>query len=369
MKLPILFLVPAILSAADGWAAEPPVPEGHRIREIVSAQFPEGNVYVGGTTGWKTRPKGSGVILDREFSYVTPENDFKQSTIHPEPGEWNWEPADNWVEQSAREKQLLRIHGPISPQCSSWIEEDDRTPEELKVMMTEFMTELCKRYDHYEHVKWMDVVNETVMEDGSWHGPKKGVDGWECPWTAIGFDQSHPLNPPLYIKLAFEIANRHAPNTEQIINQHGGMEEAPWEKIKALVLYLRERNLRVNGIGWQAHVYVGWEKEEGNLERLGALIDWAHQHKLSFHITEQNVWLTEEERSLEAQAATFAAIMKVLLEKRESGEVTWNVWNISDRDAWRQDQMQEGCLFDRNYQAKPAYYALQKLLENPPGTR
>ena len=39
------------------------------------------------TTGWKKeRNTGTGDIIDREFSYVTPENDFKQATAHPKPG-------------------------------------------------------------------------------------------------------------------------------------------------------------------------------------------------------------------------------------------------------------------------------------------
>jgi GH35 family endo-1,4-beta-xylanase len=60
------------------------------------------------------------------------------------------------------------------------------------------------------------------------------------------------LNPPLYINLAFELANKYAPNTALVINQHGGMEELMWDKVKALVPYLRQQGLRIDGIGWQA---------------------------------------------------------------------------------------------------------------------
>ena len=350
-------------------ADEPPLPKGRRLRAIVAEKFPDGNVYVGGTTGWKKRPKGSGVIMDREFNYSCPENDFKQARIHPQPEVWKWDLSDNWIKHCKEKKQVIRIHGPISPQCSKWAKDDSRTAEELKQNLEEYMTALCKRYDKNEHVKWMDVVNETVLQNGKWFGPKKGVEKWENPWPKIGFDNDDPLKPPLYIKMAFKIANKHAPNTKLIINQHAGMEDKMWNKIKAMVKYLRKNNLRVDGIGWQAHIDAGWEKKKGNMEKLHALIKWAHENKLSFHVTEMNAWLKGKNKDFEAQAKTFAAVLKALLEHRDSGVVTWNVWNISDKDAWQNEKMKEGCLFDREYKAKPVYYALQKLLENPPPTK
>lgn len=367
MKTPTLLLALAFLPQVPAISAEPPVPDGRRLRAIAEEMSPAGPFSIGGTTGWRTRPRGSGVIVDREFNYVTPENDFKQSAIHPKPGVWNWRSGDAWIKKSAEQNQLIRLHAPIGPQCSSWTKDERRTPEELKRNLAEYMEAVCKRYDRVEHVKWLDVVNETVLSNGKWHGPKPGVDKWECPWTRIGFDQDHPLKPPLYIKMAFEVANRHAPNTQLIINQHAGMEEAMWKKVKALVPYLRDQGLRVDGIGWQAHIDVGWEQQEKNMQRLRALIDWAHENKLSFHVTEMNVYLRGTKKDFDAQAKTFAAVLEALLERRASGEVTWNAWNISDRDAYRQEQRREGCLFDRQYAAKPAYYAIQRLLEDPPG--
>jgi endo-1,4-beta-xylanase len=364
------FIIFAVIAMATLLVAEGfidiPVPNGRRIRKIVAEKYPDGNVYIGGTTGWGKRPGGSGVTIDREFSYVTPENDFKQAMINPKPGVWKWENADNWVKHCAEMKQVVRMHGPISPQASKWAQEDSRTPEELENCMTEFMTKLCLRYDKYPHVKWLDVVNETVLDNGKWFGPKPGVDEWQNPWPIIGFDQSDPLKPPKYIKLAFEIATKHAPNTKLIINQHGGMNDKAWKKIKALVIYLRKNGCRVDGIGWQAHVDVGWEKKANNMKKLGELIDWAHANELSFHITENNIWLKGEKKDYEAQAVSFAAIMRTLLEKRHSGVVTWNVWNLSDGDAWPEMEQYDGCLFERGYTVKPAYYAIQDVLENPP---
>jgi len=342
--------------------AQLPVPDGKRLKDIVAEKYPEGNVYIGGTTGWSKLKRGSGIVLDREFSYVTPENDFKQHYIHPSPDKWNWKISDAWVKRCAEKNQVLRLHGPISPQCSVWAMQDNRTADELEKNLREYMTALCQRYDKYPHVKWMDVVNETVTRKGEWFGPKPGTNNWENPWPKIGFDESDPLRPPRYIKMAFEIASKHAPNTKLIINQHGSMQKPMWEKVKKTILYLRKQGLRVDGIGWQAHVNVGWENEKGNVEYFRELIDWAHANKLSFHVTENNVWLRKKEKDYEAQAKTFGAILGILIDKRHSGVVTWNVWNISDGDAWMKTKGWNGCILNDDFTPKPAYYALQRVL-------
>jgi GH35 family endo-1,4-beta-xylanase len=338
-----------------------PIPKGEPLRAIAAKYYSDGNVYIGGTSGWKKPSRTSG-LLDREFSYITPENDFKHQVVHPKPGVWNWKAADAWVKSAGENGQVIRIHGPISPQCSKWAKEDHRTPEELEKSMVEFMTALCKRYNGVSQVKWMDVVNETIEpKKNVWFGPRPGVDRWENPWTRLGFDETTPLRPPRYIKLAFEIANEHAPDIEQIINQHGSVSPRVWDRIFDLVDYLREQGLRVDGIGWQAHVNLGWEKEGTNLKDLEALIARAHAKDLSFHVTENNVWLRKE-KDYEAQAETFAAILRTLLSHRHSGEVTWNVWNLSDDDSWQQNRHLDGCIFDYDYAPKPAYYALRNVL-------
>jgi GH35 family endo-1,4-beta-xylanase len=61
-----------------------PVPEGRRLREIVEDRYADGRIIIGGTTGAWLLNSNTGRILDREFSYVTPENDFKQWAIHPD---------------------------------------------------------------------------------------------------------------------------------------------------------------------------------------------------------------------------------------------------------------------------------------------
>jgi GH35 family endo-1,4-beta-xylanase len=229
--------------------------------------------------------------------------------------------------------------------------------------MCDFMREVCLRYNGVPGFVSLDVVNETVI-GGNWHTNEPGT-GWECPWYIIGQD-TDPNNTPLYIKKAFEIADSLAPDMKLIFNHHEHPEDiASWNLIKETIQYLRDDSLRVDGIGWQAHVDVGWESAS-TLNNLRNLIDWAHSNALEFHVTEASVWLTgSTTEDFEEQAVTYRAILDVLLEKRFTGKVGWNTWHIDDGHGWRTDEYPS--LFDIDYEAKPAYYAIQAALEGEAG--
>ena len=67
------------------------------------------------------------------------------------------------------------------------------------------------------------------------------------------------------------------------------MQKPMWDKIKRLVLYLRKKGLRVDGIGWQAHVNVGWEKKDDNMNRLSQLMQTLGKRKKNWKV----VYLTD----------------------------------------------------------------------------
>jgi len=324
------------------------------IRDIVAKYYTHDGaptIYIGcAPRGEAFPPDDETVIINREFSYITPANLFKQKHVHPGPEVWSWDQADQWVTSARENNQVIRMHGPISPQCSDWAKTDTRTAAELDQNMREYMTELCRHFNKCSDViKWMDVVNEIYaigdMKDnrtgvikyhvGDWFGPFSGTTQFQNPWTTIGFDESTPLRVPLYIRTAFEIATAEAPNLKLIINQNGQFEPEVWENMKKLVGYLRERNLRVDGIGWQAHLdYPNWEKTPGNLERLSAFIDWCHANNLEFHITEFNIWAQPQDvAKYDDQANTFTEIIRTLVKKRHTGVVAVNLWYMrSDKE-------------------------------------
>lgn len=341
-------------------------------REIIEKYYSD-KFYLGIANHAKSLGQLSTEIADREFNYITPSNDFKQSYIHPTFTSWRWDNPDAYLLHAKEKGQLLRIHGPISPQCSKWVKEDKRTSKELVKMLEEYMTQLCVRYGNQPNVRWMDVVNETIAKEnvndpvfdpqkrGEWFAARQGTDKWENPWTIIGYDETSDIRTPLYIDMAFALSNKYAPGVKQIINQHGNFEEVVWEQMKKLVKYLRGKGRRVDGIGWQAHIDTGWEKTEGNVKRLDDFITWCHANNLEFHITEMNVWIKDLETTSEAQQAeTFATVIETVLKHYKQGKVGVNFWNVRDEDtansAWN------GCIWRNDGTPRPAYNRIKEVL-------
>lgn len=336
-------------------------PTGRRLRDIMDEKFPDKRLIVGVTCGLWAFDYDCGFIVDNEFNYVTPENDFKQRIIHPNNIDWDFSDANKWIIHAEKNNQIIRMHCPIGPQVSDWTKADSRTSQELEKNMTDFLIAICTTYNNYEHVKYMDVVNETV-KNGEWFEAKTGVADWENPWTKIGYE-SDENRTPLYIKKAFEIANLFAPDIKQLYNHHEDPSKTEsWNLIKETILSMKSAGIRIDAIGWQAHVDNGWATEE-NLNLLRDLIDWTQQNNMEFHITEASSFIKEkvDEEELILQAETYSKIFAVLLEKTETGIVGWNTWHLTDAYTYRSEYSPS--LFDEKFKPKPAYYAIQNILE------
>ena len=333
------------------------------IKDIVKANYNTDRVFIGATLNHIQLGTAVSDLFLKEFNYSTPENCAKQARIHPRPGVWDWHRLDEYLDFADHNNITLRIHGPVSPQVSKWAKEDHRTPEELEKNMIDFFTSLCKKMNNEPSVKWMDVVNETITPEGKWFEEKAGTDKWENPWEQIGRDEN---DVPLYITKAFEIANSFAPNVSQVFNQHGGMEPKMWEKVKQTILYLKSEGYRIDGLGWQAHLRsdMNLAMDEKQLKYFSSLIDWAHENDLEFHVTEIDYKImsnSKNSKSFLDQAAAYSNILKVLLEKRNSGVVTFNTWGMVDGKKGKHHD-KDRFIFDRNLQPKPAYFSMKEAL-------
>ena len=323
--------------------------------------------YVGATFAYSSLNKNSKVeqlFLD-EFNYLTPENASKQTRIHPSPGVWNWDRHNEWIDFANKNNLTVRIHGPISPQASKWAKKDNRTKEELILNMEEYFTELCLRINNEPNVKWMDVVNETVLRNGEWFSEKPGDSSWENPWTQIGINSD---GFPIYIIKAFQIAQKYAPNVKLVYNHNGGMERKMWEKVLETIQYLKSKGLRVDGLGWQAHLRnkngVGLMRKD--LDYLSKLIDWCHSNGMSFHVTELNYWLKDEDPNsvdvLNRQSISYMNIVNTLIAKRKSGIITLNHWGLVNKKGPGNFPKNILTIYDKDLNPTKAFYSIKNSL-------
>lgn len=302
----------------------------------------------------------------KDFKFLTPANAAKQQRVYPRPGVWQWDRIEEFLEFSKSHNLTLRVHGPISPQASKWAKEDNRTAQELEEVMVEFMTASAIRYNEEPNVKYMDVVNETILPDGSWFGPKPGTNSWENPWLTMGLDEN---GFPNYIIKAFEIATKHAPNVKLVYNQNAGMQKPMWNKVKETILYLRSKGLRVDGIGWQGHLKLSRttgdfiEKTDEALIELSNLIDWAHANDLDFHVTELDYKVIDKsklEDEFQTQAILYQKIVNVLQSKTSTGVVTLNLWDMGER--FKKPNIYFQSIYDKEYNPTPAYNVIKNAL-------
>ena len=302
-------------------------------------------------------------IFIKEFKYLTPANSFKQTIIHPKPNVWRWGRCNDFLNFANENNLTLRVHGPISPQSSKWAKEDIRTKDELILILEEYFTELCKKVNIETSVRWMDVVNETVLRNGSWFAEKPGNNKWENPWTQIGINED---GFPKYIVRAFEIANKYATNIKLVYNHNGGMEKIMWEKIMETITYLKSKGLRVDAIGWQAHLRTTSLSIE-DLKYLDFLIDWAHNNNMEFHVTELNLWVNEENPDLDSikniQAELYQKIINKMISKKNNGVVALNFWGIKDRTGEHKLNKHILSIYDQSLTANPAFNTIKNSLK------
>ena len=333
-------------------------------KKIVSENYDLDKFKLGATLNFYQLNSNVQQLFLKEFNYTTAENSFKQTIVHPDPDTWNWERVDAFINFANTHNIEMRVHGPVGPQSSVWAKDDARTIEELSKNYQEFLVELCKRINNQKNIKWMDVVNETIASNGQWTDKKEGTDKWENPWTQIGKNDD---GIPNYIIKSFEIADQYAPNVSLVFNQHAGMQPVMWDRVKETILYLKNKGLRVDGLGWQSHlrdnVVLSLNKEK--LDYLLSLIDWAHQNELDFHITEIDYRLvgnSPNATNFNRQAQGYTNILKSLIAKRSSGVVTFNTWGIYDKNNISSHEFKY--LYDSNLNPKKAVDEMKIALKN-----
>jgi endo-1,4-beta-xylanase len=183
----------------------------------------------------------AGEIAARQFSSLTPENEMKWQSIHPQPEVYRFEGADAYAGFARAHKMALIGHTLVwHSQTPDWVfkgkEGGDATREELLRLMKEHIHTVVGHFKG--KVKGWDVVNEA-LSDG---GPDILRNS---PWRRIIGDD--------YLDYAFRFAKEADPDAELYYNDYGLENENKRRNCVALLRGMIERGVPINGVGTQSH--------------------------------------------------------------------------------------------------------------------
>lgn len=201
-------------------------------------------------------PKTMDLVI-RQFNSITPENIMKWEEIHPGPGQYHFDEADQYVAFGERHGMQMIGHTLVwFHQTPEWVFHDASgdllSREALLERMKDHIFTVMGRYKGRIH-GW-DVVNEAIVNDGSFR---------QCKWLEIiGED---------YVQKAFEFARAADPDAELYYNEYD-FEFAPkTEGVIRLIQNLQANGVQIDGIGIQGHWFVDYPRMDVIEEYVAAL--------------------------------------------------------------------------------------------------
>ncbi|MDX1469871.1 MAG: endo-1,4-beta-xylanase [Flavobacteriaceae bacterium] len=321
-------------------------------------------------------------IILKQFNAITPENVMKAEVINPQPGIYNFKPADDFLAFGNKHNLFMIGHTLIwHNQTPDWFFNDEHgqanTPEAQIDRMRSHIEAVAGRYSG--QVDAWDVVNEVIDNDGSYR-PTTWVRG-------VGSGDT-------LVKYAFKFASEYAPDTELYYNDFNAWRPSKRDGIMRMIRMLQEEGIRIDGIGIQGHWGLNYPKNEYietaidsfaslgvkvmiteldvdvlPLTKEGQIIGTGLLHP-QYDLEEFKIFLDpypdglpdEQQKELSDR---YAELFEIFYRKRDKiDRVTF--WGFYDEMSWKNNypisnRTNYPLLYDRDKKAKPALEAILKI--------
>jgi endo-1,4-beta-xylanase len=303
--------------------------------------------------------------LAREFNMVEPEDALKWEVVHPQPQVFDFSQGDQIVDFAERHGMKVRGHTLVwHQQNPKWLTEGKYSSAELAQILEKHIKTVVGHY-RGKIFAW-DVVNEAFDElrpgelrSTIWRD-RPGIEP-----TGNGVTLSNSYS---YIERCFRWAHEADPQALLFYNEAEAETMNPKsDAIYAMVRDFRQRGVPIDGVGFQmhiAHLRADVPSISANIKRFTAL-------GVQVQITEMDVAVPVDQSGnpraadLQLQAGIYREIAAACLS--HPGCTAIQTWGFTDKYSWigSHSKQTQGAalLFDRNYQAKPAYDALRSALE------
>jgi endo-1,4-beta-xylanase len=309
-------------------------------------------------------------LLKAHFNSVTAENEMKFAEIEPNEGSFSYASADAIVNFATTNQMKVRGHTLVwHSQNPSWLFEN-ATKDVLLARMRKHISNVVTHYKGKVYA-W-DVVNEAIMEDGTYRDGNEPDDTKKSQWYAILGES--------YIAEAFKAAHEADPDAKLFYNDYYDYIPAKQQGIYKMLKGLLDQGIVVHGVGMQCHLNIEPSADPNNQ---GYYQDVAHLEDaiklysslgLDVQVTELDLSLyvpgitytsdqfyttqTFTDALKAKQAARYAAFFELFRKyRRVITGVTF--WGIADDNTWLSEfssgRKDFPLLFDVNHDPKPAY--------------
>jgi endo-1,4-beta-xylanase len=311
-------------------------------------------------------------LIRQQFNTISPENLLKWGLVHPQPTQYNFKPADDYVAFGQQHKLFIIGHTLLwHQQTPKWVFEDEAgqpaSREVLLKRLEDHITTVVGRYKG--KIQGWDVVNEAIDDQQGELRKTKWVE-------ILGED---------FAAKAFEFAHKADPKAELYYNDYSLYRPEKREGVIKLVKGLQAKGIKVTAIGMQGH----YGLRRPSIEQIKAsIVAFA---KLGVHVNfteldidvlpnpsrRQGADISENYAadprynpypaglpdSVQQQLTQRYADLFALFRKHRDVIDRVTLWGVTDADSWLNNWPIRGrtsypLLFDRTYQPKPAFQSV-----------
>ncbi|HMF40208.1 MAG TPA: endo-1,4-beta-xylanase [Polyangia bacterium] len=316
-------------------------------------------------------------LIKAHFNSMTTENEMKWDALEPTENSFSYGTADTLVNFAMTNKMKIRGHTLVwFSQNPSWVFSNGSggmpTSDVLLARMKNHITKVMQHFAGKVYA-W-DVVNEAIMEDGSYRDGTLSSDKASLWYQIIG---------PTYIAEAFKAAHAADPNAKLFYNDYYDYIPAKQQGIYNMVKGLLDQGIQVDGIGMQCHINIAPSTDptnQGYYQDVGHLEDAIKLYSslgVAVQVTELDMSLyvpgVTYTSSQYYTTATFTDALKMqqadryfqffqLFRNYKNVITGVTFWGIADDATWlsmfSSGRKDFPLLFDVNHNPKPAFWAV-----------
>ena len=314
-------------------------------------------------------------IVNNQFNSITPENSLKWMYIQPEPNQFDFNTADQYVQMGLDNAMYIVGHALVWHAQLAEFMQETKNKNEFRSHVENHINRLVKRYKG--KIDAWDVVNEAFEEDGKLRNSV--------------FYKNMGEN---YVEEVFKLAGKLDPEADLIYNDYNLYKPKKRNAVIEMVKQFKANGTKISEVGVQAH----WGLNYPTIDEIEQIIYDFHTAGVSVSFTEldisvlPNPWelvgaevsqnfskfegdpkMNPYPENLPNEVALKLAnryydIFQLFVKHSDKiKRVTF--WGLTDKYSWLNDWPIKGrinypLLYDRNYKPKEAYRKVLQVKTN-----